>query len=128
MHDTGNEDDDTRKREITHRIATKQDLVDYYGVAPKQTMRAIVVLMDNEPVGMAGLVREQGMLKYFTEYKDELEPYLGTVAVLRPALKVMRWVRAAKIPVFSMASHDAGHRALQKVGFQHIQQEFYIWR
>ena len=88
----------------------------------------MVILMDDEPAGIAGLVREQGMLKYFTEYKDELEPYIGTVSVLRPALKVMRWVRNAKIPVFSISSSDTGRKAVEKLGFQNIQQEFYLWR
>ena len=58
-------------------------------------MRAMIITLDGEPAGIAGLSRDLGLLTYFTQYKESLEPYIGDIRVLRPALKVFGWAKKA---------------------------------
>jgi len=87
----------------------------------------MVVTLDGKPAGIAGLVRDKGMLTYFTEYKDELAPMLKDVRVQRAALKVMKWVRQAKMPVITVAQHDEGKKLIERYGFAYLNKDYYIW-
>lgn len=87
----------------------------------------MIITLDGEPAGIAGLIRDQGLLVYFTEYKESLAPMLKDIRVLRPALTVMGWVKRARIPVVAQAEHEQGAKHLERLGFVHTNREWYAW-
>lgn len=81
-------------------------------------MRAVVVFLDDEPVGMAGLAYHADRYIAFSEFKPELEPYLKSMTVLRAVKAAQRMILTANLPVVVV---DSTNPALMlRLGFIEI--------
>lgn len=101
---------------LGRRPATRRDAVEYFGRLPRETLRAIVVTLDGRPVGIIGFAKEAFAFQFFSEYKPELEPYLGSVAVLRAIYEALALVRGP-CRAYAKAQHAKGAAVLKRLGF-----------
>ena len=99
----------------------------FYQGALKPTLRVITVTLDSKPVGIIGVSREGGIGKYFSEYKDELKPYLRSITVMRAIKASMEFVKEYPGPVYAMAGHKEGARILTRLGFTHVHGDLFAW-
>ena len=90
-------------------------------------MRAVVVTIDDEPMGIIGVSREYGIGKYFSEYRDELRPYLKSMPVLRAIKASMEFVKNYQGPVLAVARDAEGARLMTRLGFTHMDGDVYSW-
>lgn len=104
---------------ITHRYATAADVDRYYGEHPEPTTQAIVILLDDEPAGMAGITRERDRAIAFSEYKPALEPYLKTMPVLRAVKAAQKIIRSTTLPVLVFDSTNPA--LMERLGFRLIE-------
>lgn len=109
---------------ISWRYATAADIDRFYEGRPRETMRAVAIILDDEPVGIIGLAKEPDRDRLFSEYKPELEPHIRRIAVLRAIKAVMAWVEASKIPVYAISE---GTGILERLGFKQVSGEIYTW-
>ena len=116
--------DDARMK-IAWDYATSRDIDAFYQDRPRETLRAVVVRMDGEPVCLIGLAKDVDYDKVFSEYKPVLEPYLKSITVMRALKQFMKWVESSQVPVYAMSVTDSG--ILDKLGFEHISGELYQW-
>lgn len=93
----------------------------------KPTLRAIVITLDDDPVGIIGVSRERGVGKYFSDHMDELKPYLKSITVLRAINASMTFVKNYPGPVYSVAQHRKGAKLLTRLGFTHISGDLFLW-
>ena len=125
MHSDSSENDSGDL--IEWRQATSEDVVGMYGKLPKQTIRAIVVLRNGVPEGIAGVARERGVSKFFSDHKPELKPFLKTITVLRAIKAAQQLVMRYPSVVMAEAQDDTGARLLGRLGFRHIEKEYFAW-
>lgn len=76
---------------------------------------------------MVGVSREGGIGKFFADYNDELEPHIAEYRVMRVVRKTMKFCDAYRGPVISIAEHAEGCRILGRLGFTHMDGEYYAW-
>ena len=112
---------------VAWRYATVEDVLFVYDGAVKPTLRAIVVTLDGEPAGIIGVSREGGIGKYFSEYRDELKPYLRSITVMRAIKASMKFVTDYPGPVYAMAGHEEGARILTRLGFTQVNGDLFTW-
>ena len=122
-----------KKRPAPHAIdpqvrpATAEALAAFYGKRPQSTIRGFVAYLEDKPVGVIGIVREPTLGKFFCDFKPELEPYISSVKMWRAIKKTMKIVEEYKAPVGAVAEHAEGCRILSRLGFTHIDGDFYAW-
>lgn len=90
-------------------------------------MKAFVILLDGKPAGFIGLVREGGIGKYYTEYRDELQPYLKSITIMRALVASLDWCRAYRGPVIAIATTAQSCMTMTRLGFEHIEGTYYGW-
>lgn len=95
----------------------------FYGELPRQTVRAVVILLDGEPAGLIGLARESGCEKFFSEAKSELD--LRRFEVLRTIKLAMSLVKSSKCDVYAV--REEGTDILLRLGFEHVEDDIYKW-
>lgn len=110
---------------IAWRYAVAADITAYFGAPRLETCRAVVVTMDEKPVGIIALVSGGGCWTIQSEYKPELEPYLRSMPVLRAIKAAMRWVKSSHKRVYAI--RDEGTDALLRLGFECIDGDVYQW-
>ena len=115
-------DDDQR---LTYRFATAADIVRFYGEPQRQTTRAVIVLLDDEPVGIVGIAHEGRAAKLFSESKPELQPHMRRFPVLRAIKQAMRIVRECGRQVYAV--REEGTDTLERLGFVPVTEEVYLW-
>jgi hypothetical protein len=111
---------------ISWRYATAADVDRYYGERPEQTIRAIAVLMDDEPVGMLGLEHAGDRFIAFSEFKPELEPLLKSIPVMRAVKAAQRMFQEAPLPVIVV--NTSNPPLLERLGFVEIQKGVHLCR
>lgn len=89
-------------------------------------MRAVVALLDGEPVGIAGIARE-GVLKLFTDYRPEIEGRLSSITVWRGIREVLKMAESIGGPIYALAEHSEGARMLKRLGFTE-ESGYFVWR
>ncbi len=104
---------------ITHRLATADDIDRFYDGRPDQTIQAVVILLDGEPVGIAGLARERERFIAFSEHKPALAPHLKTMPVLRAVKAAQKIIRSASMPVLVFDSQNPA--LMERLGFRLIE-------
>lgn len=104
---------------ITWRYATAADVDRYYEERPSQTIRAIVILLDEVPVGIVGLSYEGDRYIAFSESKPELEPHLKSMPVLRAVKAAQRMILDASLPV--LVVNTSNPKLLERLGFREIE-------
>ena len=115
------------KPQITTRVATMQDVLDYYGEPPAGTMRAIVADMDGEIVGMIGIIRERQWGKYFSDTKPKLQPFLKSITIMRAVKKSLKFCDEYRGPVMAVADDAESCRIMNRLGFTHLHGAWYGW-
>lgn len=110
---------------ITWSFATAEDVVAYYGEAPAQTMRAIIIRVDGVPAGIIGMAFEEDRMRAFSEYREELAPYLKSMTVLRAIKAAQRMFASSVKPV--VAVRECGSGILERLGFAQVDEELYLW-
>lgn len=126
MHgDRGDARDEPVRKTLTRELATAADIDLFYGSRPNATLRAFVMKLGGEPVGVIGLAREGGATRVFCEYRAELEPYLSSVTCWRAVVAVMEWARRSG-PVYGVAQHEEGARQMERLGFSRVHGD--LWR
>jgi hypothetical protein len=105
---------------MKQRFATASDILKFYGERPPQTLKAIVVVLDEEPVAVVGIANEGGYGKLFSEYKPQLRGKLRRMAVLRAIKAAMTFVERCPMPVVAVAHPDEPEsaRILSRLGFE----------
>lgn len=97
----------------------------FYGEIPKQTVRAIVVLLNDEPTGIIGLAMGADCATMYSEYKPELEPHLKRMTVLMAIRAAMKMMMRCKRPVYAV--QHPGTNILTKLGFEHLKDDIFVW-
>lgn len=84
---------------VTFRQATAADLEAYYGEAPARTMKAWVAVVDERPIGIAGLIYRGAQPWYlFSDVKPAmLRHRKAIVAGGRMVLRMLRGVPAVAL-------------------------------
>lgn len=113
------------RQDLTYRFATAADLTRFYGELPRQTIRAVVVLLNGEPAGVIGLARDGGCAKFFSEYRPEVEPHLRRFEVLRAIKLAMSLVESSTTEVYAV--REEGTDVLPRLGFVHVEDDIYKW-
>lgn len=109
---------------ITHRFATANDIDTYYGERPRQTMKAIVILMDDEPAAVIGLALQGDRYVAFSEYTPQLEPHLRSMPVLRAIKAAQRMILSAPLPV--LVSNTSNPQFIERLGFVKIDEGVHL--
>ncbi len=78
-------------------------------------------------MAIIGVSREDDIGKYFSDYRDELKPYLRSMTVLRAIKASMEFVNNFQGPVYSVARDAEGARLLARLGFTHMNGDVYSW-
>lgn len=119
----GDHVDAHERQDLTYRFATESDLRRFYGELPRQTIRAVVILLNGEPAGIIGLARDAGCEKFFSESKPELD--LHRFEVLRAIKLAMSLVESSKCDVYAV--REEGTDILLRLGFEHFEGDIYKW-
>jgi hypothetical protein len=110
---------------ITWSYASAAEVDAYYGERPAQTMRAIVIRLDDKPAGIIGVAFEGDRMRAFSEYCPELEPHLKSMPVLRAIKASQRMFAQSAKPVIAVREGCSG--VLERLGFVQIDEELFIW-
>jgi len=106
---------------------TKEILTKFYGEAPKETFKSLVVMDGERPLGVAGIHLNNGKAITFTDISKELREHKS---FKRMIVKVYRrWMEILpNIPVYAEAdpSIKGSEKLLEHAGFQHYRGD--IWR
>lgn len=106
---------------------TKELLTTFYGEAPKETFKSLVVMDGDKPVGVAGLHLNNGKAIVFTDISDELREHKS---FKRMVIKVYRkWMSILpNMPVYAQADPEieGSEKLLIHAGFEHYRGD--IWR
>ncbi len=108
------------------RPATKADIVKFRGKPYRESFRGIVVEIDGEIIGVAGVLHTE-VLQAFSTIKDELRK---RPKLLVTSAKIFRDVlRSYSCPVYAQASDKEKNAAgfLEYIGFEHYQGSVYKW-
>lgn len=105
-------------KELTYRQATLEDLVAFYGSAPKETTRAIIFLRGDKIVAIGGVKMEKGRVVAFSEIKPDAN--LSKMTIWRSALIVMEMIKTFEVPVWAAAEHKGADTAklIKRFGFE----------
>ena len=112
---------------ITIRVATAEDFESFYGERPKGTSRATAAIMEGKCVGLIGVTRDESWGVYFSDFKDDLRPYLRSVAIMRAIKDSLKYCSQYRGPVLSLANDGEGCRLLNRLGFTHLHGGWYGW-
>jgi hypothetical protein len=111
------------RQNLTYRFATESDLRRFYGELPRQTIRAVVVLLNDEPAGVIGLARDVGCERLFSNSKPALD--LRRFEVLRAIKLAMTLVESSRCDVYAV--REEGTDILLRLGFEHVEDDIYKW-
>ena len=107
------------------RPASAQDILSFYGHAPSCRTKAIIVLIDNKPMGIAGLQYRNIGIVAFSDMKDEMRPYKK--AILKTARALAELVSRQRRRVFAIAELPTSPAILERIGFERVTDEVYQW-
>lgn len=109
------------------RPATQEDAESYFG-SVQNSMRALVVVADGKPIGMAGIVYTSGGMMAFSDAKPEASKY--PVTIMKCARRLMQWVRESSVPVYAMCGNDqTAPSFLRHLGFAETEKQgVYLWQ
>lgn len=112
-----------RERRLSYRPATAADVEEFYGRAPSETLRAMVILLDGHVAGIIGLARTGYSTRLFSEHRPELVPHLSHITVWRAVKAAMRFVNECRSAVYVVSSDP---RLMQRLGFYEVSEG--LWR
>jgi hypothetical protein len=100
------------------RPATAADLARFYGQAPQRTMRALVAILEGEPVAVAGIAYQKpGQQPYiFSDLKPEMRRHRK--AIVRGARAML--AQLARPGLMALAGEPTSPRLLTRLGFRRV--------
>lgn len=127
MHRSGGNDLDVNERQnLSYRFAAEVDLIRFYGSLPKMTVKAVVVHLAGEPVGVIGLAMGLDCATFYSDAKPELDLSKKPMAVLRAIKIAMKMVESCDRTVYAISQE--GTDIVKRLGFEHLEGEVYQWR
>lgn len=93
------------------RPATRSDLIDFYGQLPPMTVRAIVAVNDDKPVGVGGYYLNGGVAVAFTNQRN-----MPKRDIVRGARALIDMLKPLGMDVFAGAEGDGS--VLRHFGFE----------
>lgn len=116
---------------VSFRFATANDIERYYGTCPYQTLRAVVLLLNDEPAAVIGVARDEDHAQFFGDYRDTFVPHMKSMTTLRAIKRAMRIVAESHLPVFALADEEEpdSERLLTRLGFAPVpdRHRLYQW-
>ena len=91
------------------------------------TVQANVAVLDGKVVGICGVAKHPEWGLFFSDFKEELRPYLSSVTIWRGIKDAMRYVERYAGPLVSQASSVEGCMNLNRLGFSHLHGVWYGW-
>lgn len=115
---------------VAYRFASERDLIEYYSERPKQTLRAVVLTLNDQPAAVIGVARQNDCGQFFSEYKSQFRPHLKSMATLRALKQAMQIVKESKLPVYAMAEEQEPDavRILARLGFIRENENVFRWQ
>ena len=116
---------------VSWRYATAADIDRYYGdQPPPQTLRAVVLTLNDTPAAVIGVARQDQCSQLFSEYKPEFRPHLKSMSTLRALKRVMQIVKESKLPVYALAEEQEpdSARILARLGFVPENENVFRWQ
>lgn len=110
--------------DMTYVEASAEDVRQLLGNA-KETIKAIAVRDGEKTVALIGLALEPLQNRFFAEYRDL--SCADMKKAWRGVLMAMRLVRESRRPVAAVADGEQGHKNLKRLGFIHIDEDYYLW-
>ena len=110
---------------IAWRFASTADIEQYYGERPRESLRAVAIVVDGEPAAIIGMAIERGRMRAFSEYKPALEPHLKSMPVLRAIKAAQQMFAQTSMPI--VAVREGGSVILERIGFDHVDGDTYLW-
>lgn len=113
------------------KAATKNDIINIYGMPMNSSMKGISVFLDGKVVGIGGIYYTKHNVIAFAHIKPELRKY--PVTIWRCALKIKDLIKESDAPVYSIADPriPKSDDLLMKMGFRFInrthQGDLYEW-
>jgi len=83
--------------------------------------------MDGRCVGLVGIARDKEWGLYFSDYSEELKPYLKSITILRVIKASLDYCRQYRGPVLSIATDADACVLLHRLGFSHLYGAWYGW-
>lgn len=111
--------------DLSWSIATAADIDSFYGERPHETLRAVIIKLDGEPVGIIGMANERERSRAFSEYKPALEPHLKSITCMRAIKAAQRMFASSAKPIIAVREGCA--EILERVGFVHVDGDVYLW-
>lgn len=105
---------------IRYGFASASDVDAFYGERPPQTIKAIAIYLDDEPVALAGLDLRPDHAVAFSEYKPAFAPYLKRMAVLRAVKAVQKMIFSHPLPVYCQTDNEP---FLERLGFKNLEKD-----
>ena len=120
-----------RKSDLVFREATSEDLHKFYGGPPPATMVALVALLDDEPIAVAGVLFLKEARVGFSEMKPAMRPRKKDI--VRFALVAIELVkRYNHVVVFANPNEPHSNALLTRLGLTYQgpneQGEMYTWQ
>ena len=109
----------TADERVSWRFASAQDIDAYYGERPAQTVRAVIILLNDEVSGVIGIARHEDHARFFSEFREPLRRHLRTLPVMRAIKCVQGMARESRLPVYAIAeeTEQDARRILSRLGF-----------
>lgn len=114
-----------KKASVELRPATRDDLIRFFGHAPEFTMRAIVAVKDERPIGVTGVVVTQDCAAVFSDISDELLAHKKTI--VRAAKQIIGVARQFHLPICITSDEHSSQAFLQHLGFEPVGEGVYRW-
>lgn len=108
------------------RPATKADIIAYRGKPYEESFRGIVAELDNEVVGVAGVLHTSP-LQAFSNIRDVLREYPKTLILgVREFRKILN---SYDSQIYAIANENEKNSTgfLEYVGFEHFNKRIYRW-
>lgn len=112
---------------VTVYPAKASDIIDFYGEAHRQTLKAVVFKVKNIIMGVVGTCRVDDQLLLFSDIKDEFIPYLKSITVLRTIKNMQKIAENSRLPVVATISEKFGPDLIERMGFEHVEGDVYVW-
>jgi hypothetical protein len=121
----GDSVDADERQDLTYRYATPADFTRFYGQTQRMTARAVVILLNDEPVVMMGLAYGRDCATMFSDSKPKIEPFKRRMTVLRAIKMAMRLADTCGRDVYAV--RQDGTDILPRLGFEHFDGDIYKW-
>ena len=114
---------------IGWRFATAVDIDAYYGSRPEQTIRALVVTLNDQVAGVVGIARHADHARFFGEFRPELRKHLKSLPAMRAIKRAQAFIEESVLPVFAIAEETEPDaiRFLTRLGFVHHEENIFAW-